>query len=112
MNSDSFQLYFNMKVFQCIQILIILYFITFWNLEVNNHSGYDYAEFTNHDEKSNPKELLKDNVEKTLATVQNPYYGDEVDIKESEASIGDKVQRNSLKENIKVTHNPYYEWFW
>ena len=76
---------------------------------MNNHAGYDYAEFTNHDEESGPKELSKDNVEKTFATVQNPYYGDEIDIKESESSIGDKVQRNSLKENIKVTQNPYYK---
>ena len=63
----------------------------------------------NSDDQSDPKKISKDNLEITLDTVQNPYYGSEIEIKTPESSIGDEVQRNCLKENIKVTQNPYYE---
>merc|ERR1712038_1661044 len=63
--------------------------------EVNDHVGYDYAEFTNYDDLSDPEKVSKDNVESTLATVENPYYGREVEIKETGSSIGDKTKRHS-----------------
>ena len=100
------------KIGQCIWILVILHLIIFWNLEANDHVGYDYAEFTNYDDQSHQKKVPKDNVENDLATVQNPYYAKEVETKESESNSEDKGMRNSFKENIKVTQNPYYEWFW
>ena len=45
----------------------------------------------------------------TLETIQNPYYCSEIDTNESESVIASKAERNSRRENIKVTKNLYYE---
>ena len=42
-------------------------------------------------------------------TIQNPYYGGKVDTNESESVITSRAMRNSLRENIKVTNNIYYD---
>ena len=68
--------------------------------KANDHDGYDHAEFT----KPSPSSQTE-----PIQTVQNPYYGGEDEINESESSIAAKAERTSLRENIKVTDNPYYE---
>ena len=69
--------------------------------DVDNHADYDYVDYSNEDSKG--KGLS------TLETIQNPYYGGEVDTNESESIITSKAMRNSLRENIKVTNNIYYD---
>ena len=44
-----------------------------------------------------------------MNTVTNPYYGGEVEVNESESNIATRAERTSLRENIKITDNPYYQ---
>ena len=78
------------------------------DLKENDHDGYDYAELPSG--KTKPDRLLiKDKEVAALETVQNPYYGGEIEVGESESVIAFKAERNSLRENIKVMENEYYE---
>ena len=69
---------------------------------IYDHDGYDSAEFPKMQSSSQSESI-------TLKTVQNPYYGRDVEVNESESTIAEKAARNSLRENIKVTENLYYE---
>ena len=79
----------------------------------NDHDGYDYAEFPTQSQsgqtKGNSRFSLNDKETSTLKKVQNPYYGGDDDADESESCIADKAKRNSLRQDIKVTENPYYD---
>ena len=70
----------------------------------SDHAGYDYVDYSN-DETCT---FSKDQGATTQETIQNPYYGGEVDTNDSESIVPSNVERNSLRENIKVTQNPYY----
>ena len=78
------------------------------HLKGNDHDGYDYAELPSGQAKPD-RLLIKDKEVAALETVQNPYYGGEIEVGESESVIAFKAERNSLRENIKVTENLYYE---
>ena len=68
----------------------------------DDHDGYDCAEY--------PKMQSFGQTESaTLKIVQNPYYGGEVEVNESEFNTAVKAERTSLREDIKVTQNPYYQ---
>ena len=41
--------------------------------------------------------------------MQNPYYEAEIGVNERESIIAAKAEQESLRENVKVTDNPYYE---
>ena len=69
--------------------------------DANDHAGYDGVEFPN--DGSNIDDLT------ALNSIQNPYYGGEIETNEPESVIASKAKRNSLRENIKITDNPYYE---
>ena len=72
-------------------------------LETNDHDGYDCAEFPTQSGQ------IKDKGVTNLKTIQNPYYGEEDVVNELESSMTANIEGNSLRENIKVTENPYYE---
>lgn len=71
----------------------------------SDHAGYDYVDYSN----VNTNTFSKDEGAAALETMQNPYYGGGLDTTESESIIASNAERKSLRENIKVTENPYYE---
>ena len=76
-------------------------------LDANDHVEYDSFEDDNSLESAFPR----DKGTTSLKVIQNPYYGGEIDTRESESINASSAAKHDLTDNIKVTQNPYYAWY-